>query len=88
MVKNIGTSLTAINFTEVTLNDISIKSNGNIELYLKAKYSYTVSYQSGDETKTHDSNDYDYLYLTYSYVNGEYKLVDTSSLNTYFSKYY
>lgn len=88
LVKNIGTSLTAINFTEVTLNDISIKSNGNIELYLKAKYSYTVSYQSSDETKTHDSNDYDYLYLTYSYVNGEYKLVDTSSLNTYFSKYF
>lgn len=88
LVKNVGTTLTAIDFTEVTLNDISIKSNGNIELYLKAKYNYTVSYESGDETKTHDSNDYDYLYLTYTYVNGEYKLVDTSSLNTYFSKYY
>lgn len=88
LVKNIGTSLTSIDFTEVTLSDISIKSDGNIELYLKAKYNYTISYQSGDETKTHDSNDYDYLYLTYSYINGEYKLVDTSSLNTYFSRYY
>lgn len=88
LVKNIGTSLTSIDFTEVTLSDISIKSNGNIELYLKAKYNYTISYQSGDETKTHDSDDYDYLYLTYSYINGEYKLVDTSSLNTYFSRYY
>lgn len=88
LVKNIGTSLTSIDFTEVTLSDISIKSNGNIELYLKAKYDYTISYQSGDETKTHNSDDYDYLYLTYSYINGEYKLVDTSSLNTYFSRYY
>lgn len=88
LVKNIGTSLTSINFTDITLSDISVKSNGNIELYLKAKYNYTVTYESSGETKTHDSNDYDYLYLTYAYVNGEYKLVDTSSLNTYFSKYY
>ena len=88
LVKNIGKSLTAIDFTTITLSDISIKSDGNIELYLKANYNYTVSYESGDETKTHDSSDYDYLYLTYSYVNGEYKLVDTSSLNTYFSKYF
>lgn len=88
LVKNIGKSLTTIDFTTITLSDISIKSDGNIELYLKANYNYTVSYESGDETKTHDSSDYDYLYLTYSYVNGEYKLVDTSSLNTYFSKYF
>lgn len=90
LVNNVGTStkLTAITFKEIKLSDVDITSDNKLKLYLKASYDYSVSYESGGETKTHDSDDYDYLYLTFDYVNGNYKLVDTTSLVTYFSKYY
>ena len=90
LINSVGTStkLTAITFKEIKLSDVDITSDNKLKLYLKASYDYSVSYESGDETKTHDSDDYDYLYLTFDYVNGSYKLVDTTSLVTYFSKYY
>lgn len=89
LVRDVGTSiqLTSIAFTEVTLSSASITSDNDLKLYVKAKFDYSISYQSGEETKTNDDNDYDYMYLTFKYVNGQYKLIDTSSLNTYFSKY-
>ena len=90
LVNSIGTSikLTTITFKEIKISDVNITSENKLKLYLKVSYDYSVSYESSGETKTHDSNDYDYLYLTFDYVNGNYKLVDTSSLITYFSKYY
>lgn len=90
LVNSIGPSikLTTITFKEIKISDVNITSENKLKLYLKVSYDYSVSYESSGETKTHDSNDYDYLYLTFDYVNGNYKLVDTSSLITYFSKYY
>lgn len=88
LANSVSTTLTSITFKEITLSSIDITSNGKLEVYLKANYDYSISYESGGEMKTHDSDDYDYVYLTFDYVNGTYKLVDTSSLNTYFSKYY
>lgn len=90
LVNNLGSdyTLTSITFKDITLSSIDIDLNGHLELYVKATYDYSLSYQSGEETKTNDSNDYDYVYLTYDYVDGNYKLVEASSLNTYFSKYY
>lgn len=90
LVSSIGTSttLTAITFKDISLSSLDLTVDGKLELYLKATYDYSVSYQSGDEVKTHDSSDYDYVYLTFDYENGNYHLIDTSSLNTYFSKYY
>ena len=90
LVNSIGTSikLTTITFKEIKISDVNITSENKLKLYLKVSYDYSVSYESSGETKTHDSNDYDYLYLTFDYVNGNYKLIDTSSLITYFSKYY
>ncbi|MCI5553158.1 MAG: zinc-ribbon domain-containing protein [Tenericutes bacterium] len=90
LVSGIGTSqkLTSITFKEITLSSLDIDSNGKLEVYLKATFDYSISYESGDETKTHDSDDYDYVYLTFDYVDGTYHLVNASSLNTYFSRYY
>lgn len=81
-------TLTKIEFKDVTLSSVNIDENGNLYVSFKVTYDYSLSYQSGDETKTHDSNDYDYMDLTFDYVDDEFKLVDASSLNTYFSKYY
>lgn len=87
LVSSITTGLTSITFKDITLSSLDIESDGTLELYLKATYDYSLTYESGEETKTHDDNDYDYMYLTFDYVDGNYKLVDTSSLVTYFSKY-
>lgn len=81
-------TLTKIEFKDVTLSSINIDDDGNLYVSAKVTYDYSLSYQSGDETKTHDSNDYDYIYLTFDYADDTFKLVDASSLNTYFSRYY
>ena len=81
-------TLTKIEFKDVTLNSVNIDENGNLYVSFKVTYDYSLSYQSGDETKTHDSNDYDYMNLTFDYVDDAFKLVDASDLNTYFSRYY
>lgn len=83
-----STKLSTISFTDIELNDISISEEGYLTLSIKATYDYTVSYDSGGETKTNSSNDYDYMYLTFDYQDEEYKLVDATSLSTYFSRYY
>lgn len=82
------TTLNSISFTKIELSDISLNKNNELYLSVKATYDFSLSYQSGDETKTNSSNDYDYVYLTYDYSDGDFKLVKASSLNTYFSKYY
>ena len=90
LVADISTSitLTKIEFKDVTLSSVKIDSDGNLYVSAKLTYDYSLTYQSGEETKTNDSNDYDYMYLTFDYANDSFKLVDASSLNSYFSKYY
>lgn len=83
-----SSTLTNISFTKIDLNRVSLTDEGYLYLSVKATYDFTVSYQSGDETKTNSSDDYDYIYLTFDYQNKEFKLVDVTSLNTYFSRYY
>lgn len=87
LVSGMTAGVTSITFNDITLSSIDMESDGTLELYLKATFDYSISYESGEEVKTHDDSDYDYLYLTFEYVDGSYKLVDTSNLNTYFSKY-
>lgn len=90
LVDDIGSSitLTKVEFKDVTLSSVSINEDGNLYVSAKVTYDYSLTYQSGEETKTHDSNDYDYIYLTFDYADNTFKLIDASSLNTYFSKYY
>lgn len=81
-------TLTSITFNNISINNLDIDSDGNLDISAKITYDYSLSYQSGDEVKTHDSNDYDSVYFTYTYVDNQFKLVDISSLTSYFSKYY
>lgn len=85
---NASYTLNSITFTKIELNNVSLNNKGELYLSVKASYDYSLSYQSGDDTKTNNSDDYDYMYLTFDYSDNEFKLVDASSLNTYFSKYY
>lgn len=85
---NSTSTLNSISFTKIDLSSASMNKNGELYLSVKVTYDFSLSYQSGDETKTNNSDDYDYMYLTYDYSDGEFKLVNASSLNTYFSKYY
>ena len=45
-------------------------------------------YVENGETKTKSTDDNDTMYLTYGYQDGSYKIVDASSLQTYFSRYF
>lgn len=85
---NSSSTLNSITFTKIELSNASLNKKGQLYLSVKASYDFSLSYQSGDETKTNDSNDYDYMYLTFDYSDNSFKLVDATSLNTYFSKYY
>ncbi len=88
LIKSLSnTGLNAIEFTEISISSFDTAEDG-FKAYIKAKYKYTVSYTSGSETKTHDSSSSDNMYIYYSYVDGAFKIIDASSLNTYFSKYY
>lgn len=90
LTNNISSSitLTSITFSDVKLSRVNINSEGNLYVSTKVSYSYSLTYQSGEETKTNDSKDTDYVYLTFDYADDTFKLIDVSSLNTYFSKYY
>ena len=82
-------TLTSIEFTEIELDSISINSKGYLYIDAQASYDFELTYISGDETKTNDSDGKDSTtYLTYDYVDDEFRLIDVSSLNSYYSKYY
>lgn len=83
-----SSTLNSITFTKIELSGASLNKKGQLYLSVKATYDFSVSYKSGDETKTNESNDYDYMYLTFDYSDNAFKLVDATSLNTYFSRYY
>lgn len=85
---NIDSTITNITFKEISLDDVSIDDDGYLYLEIEATYDYSLTYLSGEETKTNSSSDYDYVYLNFDYKDGEFKLVNATSLNTYFSKYY
>lgn len=79
--------LTTISFKEITLNSLKINEDGYLYVSVKAKYDYTVSYLSGEETKTNSDNDYDYIYMMFDYKDKAFKLIDSSRLNSYFSRF-
>ncbi len=82
-----GSDLSAIEFTAIELDSFTTTEKG-FRAYIDADYKYTVSYTSGSETKTHDSNSSDSMTIYYSYSDNAFKITDAGSLVTYFSRYY
>ena len=79
--------LTKFNITKADYSSLSSTDDGYVKVSLKIYYDYTVSYKDGEEFKTKDKNTYDYVYLTYDISGKTNKLMEVSSLPTYFSKY-
>lgn len=87
-LSNSSTTLTSIDFTDVELTGIDFDDN-EIKVRAKVKYKYEVKYKNyNDEEKTNKSSDYDYLTISFDCVDDDYKMIDTTTLTSYFSKYY
>ena len=80
--------LTKMEYETIDITDIEIDEDGLLSLSVRAKFNYTISYEESGETKTKTSDDTDTMYLTYGYQDDTYKIVDASSLQTYFSRYF
>ena len=83
-----STTLTNIEYQSSDITDIEMTNDGLLSLTVRVKYKYTISYEEDGETKTKETTDTDSIYLTYGYQDKTYKIVDASSLTTYFSRYF
>ena len=81
-IKNSG--LTAFTLTDAEVDRYSINSDGYLYVTATIDYKYTVKSYFSDETVS--KSDDDTVYLTFDYSDG-FKLVDASSLTSYFSRY-
>ena len=79
--------LTKNKFSEATISSLSVYSDNTFSVYASTKSNYTVSYQNGGETKTHDDTSTNSVRMYYTYVNGQFKLTNVKYLETYFSRY-
>ena len=78
-------TLTSIEFTDMSIYDLSLNEDGNIEVEVRASFDYSIKYTSySGEEKTDEDDDYKYITLTYAYDNNEYYLIDMDDLQYYF----
>lgn len=70
--------------TDLKIDRITIDENGYLYVTIDIDYDYTVKEYFSDDTVSNSSSDT--AYLTYDYNEG-FKLVDMSSLVTYFSRF-
>lgn len=86
-LSNSSSTLTSIDFTNAEIVSFSFDDN-EIKVRTKIKYKYEIKYKDyNDEEKTNKSSDYDYLTISFDCVDGDYKMIDTTTLTTYFSRY-
>lgn len=88
-LESASSTLTSITFNTLTISDLELNKDGNLELDVRANYDYTVSYTSwgSEEVQTHDDSDYSYITVVLGYDKGSYYLVNFDDLDTYFSRY-
>ena len=80
--------LTSINFTDLSIYDLEIDEDGNLEVEVKVNYDYTVSYTNwDDEVETHEDSYYSYMTVVLAYDKDAYYLVNIDDLEDYFSRY-
>lgn len=82
------TSLKNIEFKDMELRNLELDDDGYLTMYLYTKYDYTIAYEEDGETKQKTKSSSDGIYVSYSYTDDLYHLVDMSSLPSYFSKYF
>lgn len=78
-------NLTRLEVSGIDIQRDSITDEGYIFVTVEIDYDYTVKSSYNDET--YDNTDSDIAYLTFDYYDNSYKLIDMSSMQTYFSRY-
>lgn len=87
-LKENSNTLTKIEFTTITLKDVELDDEGNVEVDIKASYNYSLKYVNFlDEEKIHDDKTTSYMTIVLKYENNSYKIVDIEDLEDYFSRY-
>lgn len=82
-----GTSrtLTSIEFTDMSIYDVRLTTDGNIKVEVRASYNYSTKSSSSDDNEAVDEDDdYKYMTVTYTYDDGEYYLINMDKLQYYF----
>lgn len=91
LVTSLSTSsskLKSIKFDKIDISSIRMdNSKGYLYVNAKVNYDYNIEYQLGEETKQKTDDSYSYVYMYFDYVDSNFKLVDVSRLNSYFSRY-
>lgn len=83
----ISDSLTKFTVKEVDIEKTNITSDGLLYVTADVEYEYTLDYEFSGEKQTKTKESSDIMYFTLDYVKNEFKLVDMSSMATYFSRY-
>ena len=81
---NASTVLKKIEFKNGNVYSIDLDDDSNLEVEVKISYDYTVEYKIGEEVKTSDKSDSDYMTLVLSRDKDGYKLIDIDDVDTYF----
>lgn len=84
-LKNATRTLTSIEFTDVSIYNASLTTEGYIKVKVKVNFNYKTKYTSfNDEEVVDEDSDYKYITATYNLDNSEYYLVDLENLEYYF----
>lgn len=83
------TSISSSGLTKFTVKEAKISntklSGSYVAITTKVSYEYSVTKSWFGEERTNNKEDSSTMYLYFDYSNGEYKLVDMSSMPRYFS---
>lgn len=78
-------TLTSIEFTDMSIYDVELNSDGYIDVEVRASFDYSTKYTSyNGEEITDEDDDYKYITLTYAYDNNNFYLIDMDDLQYYF----
>lgn len=81
-------TLTAIEFTNITLSSAKLNEEGYLEFKFKANYNYTIQYTDfSSQKQTKQSKTYSYMTISYNVKDGNYNIVSADDLEDYFSRY-
>lgn len=79
--------LTKLKVKKAEVTSAKVNEDGYLSATVKADYNYSLKYTFLGDEKTKDGDTNDTMYLTFDYADNNYKLIDMSSMATYFSRY-
>lgn len=86
-VDYLSDSLTKFKVIDVDIENIKVTSDGYLYVTVDVDYEYTLNYSFLGEEKVKTKESDDIMYFTFDYFKDNFKLIDISSMSSYFSKY-